>query len=231
MKHMNIKEFANLLDNREYKYPQLTKEELQIAKDNGFVIVYGASDDLMEFEGVIYDEAGCFNGGTVYFDKNGVNSEIHGNGATLNNRSDSCIEAVWRDKTRVDENGNVITWTYKTDIPHETFMIYDDGVSFCEAIVFNINDVGKAVKLTEAEALKILTTTSYNENPKRYFEALAVALASLEEVQKYRKFGTIEELEAKSETLQCYKNQMNIFAKEYNAVLASDVVDILEELE
>ena len=26
MKHMNIKEFANLLDNREYKYPQQSKQ-------------------------------------------------------------------------------------------------------------------------------------------------------------------------------------------------------------
>ena len=37
---MDIKEFAQMLDNREYGYPQFTKEEIQIAKENGFVIVW-----------------------------------------------------------------------------------------------------------------------------------------------------------------------------------------------
>ena len=30
----------------------------QEAKESGLVIVYGASDDLMEFDGAIYDEGG-----------------------------------------------------------------------------------------------------------------------------------------------------------------------------
>lgn len=130
MKHMNIKEFASLLDNRECKYPQFTKEEIQIAKDNGFVIVYGASDDLMEFEGAIYDEADCFDGGTVYFDKNSVKD----NAANM-------IEGIWCDDEKVDENGNVITWTYKTDVPHEIFMIYDGSEPYCEGIVFKLSDL------------------------------------------------------------------------------------------
>jgi hypothetical protein len=35
-------------------------------KAAGLVAVFGASDDLMEFRGAIYDEAGCYDGGTVY---------------------------------------------------------------------------------------------------------------------------------------------------------------------
>lgn len=131
---MNVKEYAEMLNGREYNYPQFTKEEIQIAEDNGFVIVYGASDDLMEFDGSIYDEGGCFDGGEVWFNKNGVVD-------TAATTADKCIEAVWCDKERKDENGNVITWTYKTDIPHETFMIYEDGEPYCEAIVFSIDDV------------------------------------------------------------------------------------------
>ena len=129
-----MKEFAEMLNGREYNYPQFTKEEIQTAKDNGFVIVYGASDDLMEFDGAIYEEAGCYDGGKVYFDKTGaVLDEEFSNS--------KCIEAVWCDKERTDENGNVIAWTYKTDIPHETFMIYEDGEPYCEAIIFSIDDV------------------------------------------------------------------------------------------
>lgn len=128
---MDIKEFANLISGRQYGYPQFTKEQLQIAKDNGFVIVYGASDDLMEFAGAIEDEGNCFDGGEVYFDKNGVTE----------NENDNCIEALWCDNDSKDENGEIITWTYETDIPHETFIIYDDDETYCRGIVFSINDL------------------------------------------------------------------------------------------
>lgn len=44
---MTLKEFAKKLNGREYSYPQFTNEDLAIAKENGFIIVSGASDDLM----------------------------------------------------------------------------------------------------------------------------------------------------------------------------------------
>lgn len=128
---MEIKEFAKMLDGRERNYPQFTKEELQIAMDNGFVIVYGESDDLMEFYGAIYDEGGCFGGGKVFFDKNGVLQD--------GEEKKNVIEAIWWGSEGQEEN--VIPWTYKTDIPHETFLIKEDGVPDCEAIVFSIENV------------------------------------------------------------------------------------------
>lgn len=124
---MDIKEFAQMLDNREYGYPQFTREEIQIAKDNGFVIVYGASDDLMEFEGVVEDEIGCFDGGKAWICRDRTTYGL----VTDDGR---CIEALW---CKEDD----ITWTYKTDMPHETFMIYDDGEKYCKGIVFRIEDV------------------------------------------------------------------------------------------
>ena len=33
------------------------------------------------------------------------------------------------------------TWIYKTDIPHETFEIVEDGEPYCRGIVFNIGDI------------------------------------------------------------------------------------------
>ena len=128
---MKLRQFAEMLDGKEYGYPQFAKEEIQIAKENGFVIVYGASDDLMEFEGAIYDEGGCFNGGKIYVCETGCVD--YGNAKT------KCIEAIWCNKDTTDENGNVITWSYKTDIPHETFMIYENGEKYCQGIVFEIN--------------------------------------------------------------------------------------------
>ena len=93
---------------------------------------------------------------------------------------------------------------------------------------------------------------------KRYVEALDTAIKALEEVQQYRALGltpelieamqghniamindlaeyqalgTVEELRAKNEKLQGYKNQMSIYAEQHKIILASDVLDILEELE
>ncbi len=130
---MEIKEFAKSISGKEYGYPQFTKEEIKTAKENGFVIVYGASDDLMEFEGAFQDEGGCFNGGTIYFNRFGV---IDDNFVTS---FENYIKAIWdRDE---DENGQLITWTYETEIPHEAFMIYEGGEPYCRGIVFSIDDL------------------------------------------------------------------------------------------
>ena len=51
---MTLKEFAERLDRTEYNgYPIFSKEVIGTAKENGFVIVTGASDDLMEIEVII----------------------------------------------------------------------------------------------------------------------------------------------------------------------------------
>lgn len=134
---MDIKEFAKSISGKEYGYPQFTKEENETAKENGFVIVYGASDDLMEFEGAIRDEGGCFDGGRVYFNKTEV-CQDESDRSAFDNYSNS-INAVWDRDT--DENGKLITWTYETEIPHETFMIYEGGEPYCRGIVFSIDDV------------------------------------------------------------------------------------------
>lgn len=131
---MDAKQFAMMIDGKEYGYPQFTKEEIKTAKENGLVIVYGASDDLMEFEGAIYDEGSCFDGGDVYFNKEEVCLDSDTVGSFP-----YCITAVW-DRGE-DENGKPITWTYETDIPHETFMIYEDGEPYCRGIVFRMDDL------------------------------------------------------------------------------------------
>lgn len=130
---VDIKEFAKSINGKERDYPQFTKGEIQTAKENGFVIVYGCSDDLMEFEGAICDESGCYDGGRVYIDKTGVLS------VDEPTTGKSWIDEIWHDE--MGENGEIITWTYETEIPHETFMIYADGEPFCRGIVFKVEDL------------------------------------------------------------------------------------------
>lgn len=135
------KELAAMLTGREYLNEILAEEEL-IAKNSGLVVAFGYSDDGVELRGAIDDEVGAFNGTTIFVSRDGK----------LLNDPDCCspdcpyykaaadkaiaIQAIWHDKGGP-------CWTFETDIPHETFMIVDDGTPFCEGIVFSLEDVAK----------------------------------------------------------------------------------------
>ena len=129
---VDIREFAKSISEKEYGFSQFNKGEEQTAKENGFVIVYGCSDDLMEFRGAIDDEGGCFDGGKVYFDRNGVCEFAEDEGNYPN-----WIKSIWCGG-ETDGLGREIIWTYETEIPHETFMIYEGREPYCRGIVFSV---------------------------------------------------------------------------------------------
>jgi hypothetical protein len=132
---MNIKEFAKLLNGRHYGDELILDEEKQ-AKELGFVIVFGASDDLMEFRGAIDDEVGCYNGGTAYLNETGVVEPCECDCMYYQIERDKAykIKAIW--------NNEEIAWIYETEIPHEKFEIFqDDGEVYCVGIVFDINNL------------------------------------------------------------------------------------------
>lgn len=125
-----------MLDGREYGNV-ITRDERNIADVLGFVVVFGASDDLMEFCGAIEDEFGCYNGGTAYLTKNGLFEECECNCKWSERVKLKCqsIEAVWH-------NSGEYNWTYDTDIPHEKFDIMEDeNEKYCQGIVFKIKDL------------------------------------------------------------------------------------------
>lgn len=126
---MTKKELAEKLNGRQYG--DSFKDVMEDTMASGLVIVTGASDDLMEFQGAIEDEGCCFDGGEVYFDKNGVSQD--------GTERANMIEALWCESTNVD--GCQATWSYKTDIPHETFEIWEDEELYCIGLVFSIEDI------------------------------------------------------------------------------------------
>lgn len=134
---MNIEDFAWLLNGRGID-KEITPEEEKFAKELGYVAVFGASDDLAEFRGAIYDEVGCY-GGTddIYVTANGIVEELecHCKYALAVRKTEiekaKRIEAIW------DAEG--YSWIYKTDIPHATFDIMEDGEKYCRGIVFDLN--------------------------------------------------------------------------------------------
>ena len=68
---MDAKELAAKLNGREY-CREITDEEVRQAKEAGLVVVFGASDDLIEFRGAIRDEGDCYDGREVLIDAKGV---------------------------------------------------------------------------------------------------------------------------------------------------------------
>jgi len=142
---MNIKEFTQMLDGREYG-AEITQEEEALAKALGFVVVFGYSDDNAEFRGAINDEVGCYNGGLIHVTREGLlqmppcDEYTGGGGCPYFNTAlgrAAVISAKWSDKDGVP-------WSYETEIPHEVFNIYEDGELYCEGIVFNLLNASRA---------------------------------------------------------------------------------------
>lgn len=131
-------EWAAKLSGREYG-EEVSGAESKQAKEDGVVIVFGASDDLLEFRGVIDDEDGAWEGTKVKLTNKPSLFNEEENAETLEfNRMQIAgmrtITAVWCPK---NEAGKVwASWEIKTDIPHVPFDIMEDGEIFCRGLVF-----------------------------------------------------------------------------------------------
>lgn len=121
---------------------ELAQFDGRAAKAAGLVVVYGASDDLMEFEGAFRDEVGCYDGGLALVDRDGVLDRDQ-----IDDGDDEAIvEYVTRKKTArtieaLWDPGDGYSWQYRTDIPHATFEVVEDGEPYCRGIVFAIADL------------------------------------------------------------------------------------------
>lgn len=125
---MTAKELAEKINGRRYG-ATLTSDEEMLAKENGLVVAFGASDDLMELRGAIDAEYDAYDGGACFIKKDGSSSEKEEPGSLK-------LSALW------DKGDGAPPWTYETEIPHETFLVIVDGETFCEGIVFALKDIG-----------------------------------------------------------------------------------------
>ena len=130
----NVKALATALNNRDLE-DGFFRFELKCAEKNNLVIVTGYSDDLIELDGAIKQEGDCFNGENFHLEKY--------NDQWLLKKGNGCnsISAIWYDQNKTAENLEVIPWTYKTEIPHQSFFAKYRGETFCEGFVFSIEDL------------------------------------------------------------------------------------------
>lgn len=133
-------EIAAELDGAEYPV-RISRELRERAKQARVVIVYGASDDLMEIDGAMSDEIDCNDGGTAYITPLGiVENECSDSECPYFEAEKDCaatIEAVW--------NTDGYSWIYRTKIPHVTFEVVEDGEKYCRGIAFDLDDIVEAM--------------------------------------------------------------------------------------
>lgn len=133
-----LKQFAKELSNTpnsDDRWIELTKSQKEFCKNHDIVVVYGYSDDNVEFDGAFRDEVGAWEGAEIYVDANGpiqpCECECKYYKAAMENTKR--INAFWY----LDN----WAWEFRTDIPHETFEFYADGEPYCKGIVFYKKDM------------------------------------------------------------------------------------------
>lgn len=129
----------------------ITRDEHVLAADNGLVVVYGESDDLIEFAGAIYDEIGAWGGvKAVLYKHTKEYSAIICESEAIRDLEDdfkmykamgamldrhNIVEAVWA------PDGIDTTWLIKTGLPHASFNVIEDGELFCIGLVLDVKDL------------------------------------------------------------------------------------------
>lgn len=149
---MKKEDLAKLLDGREIGSELSGAEEKQ-AKAAGLVVVFGASDDLMEFRGAINDEQGGGDEIDALVDAHGLLPER----SQIDSDDDDKLEDYFsRKKTAAKITGSFDTggWTFKTAIPHAKFKIMEDGEVYGGGLVFSMADLGNWVKNTPPKKAK-----------------------------------------------------------------------------
>lgn len=134
-----IQNEAACLHGSEYPFRPSLADQERWKKEN-IVVVFGASDDLIEFRGAIYDEAWVSDNEPVFFTRAGfpLNRCVCDDSpyfAEMLGKDMSSITPIWSG-SEVDAD-----WAYDTEIPHETFDIMEDGRIYCRALVFSIEEV------------------------------------------------------------------------------------------
>ena len=139
-------ELAKKLHGREIDEEINSEEEAQAKKD-GLIVIFGASDDLIEFRGAIHDEIGVCERGSMHLHSKGlmdnpVNIECERCRARAIQVQNKCVQVDYR----WDEGG--YSWLIHAEynlqrglpkVEYGTFDIMEDGEPYCRGIVISIH--------------------------------------------------------------------------------------------
>lgn len=134
---MCLKEVARIMNNNEYG-DEITKEQEEILKAEGIVVLFGASDDLSELRGAINDEVGAYDGVVLYFDEEG---KLLNNAYDADELNDLAKPYGLKNIKVIANYREYPVFRYETEIQHEKFNIIEDGNIYCEGICFYFKDL------------------------------------------------------------------------------------------
>lgn len=135
---MTKEDFAKMINGREQD-ELLSADDCLTASENNLVVVFAYSDDLLELEGAMIDELGCFNGGTFYFEKHferWADIDDSFEGVDLENLP--VIYAVCNDRSKYEG-----FWYIDTNLEHARFETIKDGEPFCSGLIFDYAELYK----------------------------------------------------------------------------------------
>jgi hypothetical protein len=141
-------ELAKQLHGRDYR-DEIDEKEAQIAKENGLIVIFGASDDLVEFRGAIYDEIDAYDGTHFIIATPGTEIPVDEDEETYrkakklevwpieeeSQTKKNRFEAIWNP----DELN--CSWLIKTDLPHSTFDIMEGSDLYCRGLVIDVSSL------------------------------------------------------------------------------------------
>jgi hypothetical protein len=142
---------ATLLNRREYG-SEVTNAEDRMFRDAGLVVVFGASDDLIEFRGAINDELGAYGGADVRLTERGLLVECDCNCQHYKRAKEQSVKlrAIWDD-------GSGWSWKYQAPFEHVQFDILEDGEPYCRGIVFRLASVDTHPKDGDVEQAPLVS--------------------------------------------------------------------------
>lgn len=139
---MTIEEFAKMIDGREYQGELMDQEEKQ-ARALGFVVAFGASDDLLELRGAINDEhnapgAVVVVGNKLLPDPDEREEEVlrkYGAWDAFQKKKKVgiAVKAEW-----CPDGSKGPSWRITPSVPFAKFNVMEDGEVYCEGAVFSI---------------------------------------------------------------------------------------------
>lgn len=137
-----LEKWVKKLNGFEYPAYEIEGFQNEMEKD-GVIAIYGMSDDLLEFSGVINDEFGAWNGfsGRLTKDLNVFDEKYKSEGEAPQDRIEELpfVRAVWSPE---DSQGNIFaSWKIETDLPHGEFEIFEDGELFCVGVIVDTEDI------------------------------------------------------------------------------------------
>ena len=138
---MTIKDVAVMLNGREYGSEVSPREETEF-KNAGIVVVYGYSDDCVEFEGAVNTEIGIWNAGYIPL-LNGVPFDVPCDTDEFEISCCPLLKEVAKRLKHIKVKFGMNGWEFDAEFPHEKFSIVEreSDNSCSEGLVYSLADL------------------------------------------------------------------------------------------